>query len=182
MSKKVILENSQGEFLFPINPDYLNKEQIVAVLKEHLLDFIPLGFIVASTQNVSPASEWGGVWEALPEGCAFWTTQSNGGQIIAPGLPNIMARFSAKTYSDAQDSNGAMKVVWWDSKVTPSGTSKDKNIWHVFSASDGECGTFTDTSAVGPDKFNVPTKNVVYGKSDTVQPKSFTMFAWRRVA
>ena len=124
-----------------------------------------------------------GTWVKLEDGRFI-----ESGSIIEEkkaGIPNIMGRFSAKTYKDAQDSNGAMNVMWYDTNVTPSGTNKDKNIWHRFNAAEGECGTFTDVNQITPETFNVPITpedQKVYGRSATVQPKSRTAYIYYRTA
>ena len=61
------------------------------------------------------------------------------------------------------------------------------SIEGVFTAARGECGTYTptvnETTWIGdrPD-YTKCTPGKTYGKSDTVQPKSYTVIMWERTS
>lgn len=147
---------------------------------QKLSDFIyPIDTVVVRNKNISPASKFGGTWEALPENYCLWTTNvlceidderegvapaGDNWRKIPAGLPNIIGKFSAKTYSDADAPSGCFERIWTDSKVTPSGTNKDTNNKISFNANRG--ATITG----------------IYGNSDTVQPRAYRIYAWKRIS
>lgn len=121
----------------------------------------PVGSIYMSINNASPASFLGGSWTQIEAGYALWTASSGAGGTIGAGLPNITGDFGAKTYDADTDGTGAFRWSWTDSKVTPSGTNKDKNTRVQFNAS---------------------RSSSIYGSSTTVQPPAYKVYAWRRTA
>lgn len=144
-----------------------------------LLDAIyPVDAVYISVNNTSPASLFGGSWEALDEGYALWTTTTanTGGDTIAAGLPNI-AGYLDWIVSWTGIARGAFKLV--ESNNGNSGTGDMVSREYTFNASDGECGTQKATSQnVG----DINYANNVYGKSDTVQPPAIRVFVWKRIS
>ncbi len=159
-----------------------------------LIGVYPIGAIYLSTSDTSPASFLGGTWEKLPEGYTLWTVQSGAGGTIPAGLPNI------KGYHTTQgnDSTGGLATVNGAFSVrtlgnVDSGYSSASNFLTSvnFTASKGqiytetaEDGTETEhyvTETASDDNGNIDyTQYKVYGKSNTVQPPSIKVYAWRR--
>lgn len=134
--------------------------------------FFPEGSIYLSVKNTSPASLFGGTWEALSQGYALWTTTTDneGGKTINAGLPNITG--SVTTYNTSSiipTVRGAFTYTQVDKSgiSTTAGTGKEQTI--KLDASKGEIHSNT-------------YRNDVYGKSDTVQPPAIKVFAWKRIS
>ncbi len=144
----------------------------------------PIGAIYISVNSTSPTILFGGTWEALDEGYAFWTTTTagTGGETIAAGLPNIVGNLNVVTsynnYSQDLGLKGAFtKGADVGFKVA---TYENQMVSHypLFNASNGECGTQELTE---PNK-SITYDNKVYGKSETVQPPAIKVYAWKRTA
>ena len=127
-------------------------------------DVYPVGSIYLSVAktvlNSSPASWLGGTWELLPEGYALWTTQQNayGGTIIGAGLPNIIGTFQGGASANTETSG----VFTKETGGNGYGGSGTKFAKYTF-----------DASANG---------TTLYGRSNTVQPPAYCVFAWKRIA
>ena len=59
----------------------------------------------------------------------------------------------AKTYLAADDPTGIITKEWEDTRVTPSGTDKDKNVQYKINATHNHTGT---TNATGDKNNNLP--------------------------
>lgn len=132
-----------------------------------LLDAIyPVGAVYLSVNSTSPASLFGGTWEALDEGYALWTTTTagTGGETIAAGLPNITGSFN----------------IWKGSEqlISKSGAFEDSSVEQA------EYATHTGTTADGNlfINFDASKSNDIYGESETVQPPAIKVYAWKRIA
>lgn len=132
----------------------------------------PVGYVYLSVENISPAERYGGSWEQLPEGYALWTAQStitseeegvddseNTYRKISAGLPNITGG-EIMAFADAPSIEGAITKGASGSAVINSGGSYYKRTTYSFDAS---------------------LSNDIYGKSDTVQPPAYKIYAWKRV-
>lgn len=126
----------------------------------------PVGYVYLSVENISPAERYGGSWEQLPEGYALWTATSEGGQIIQAGLPNITGKLGTTSTTEDYPSTGAFSRIGAGSVY---GGNAYKRQYTAFSAADGET------------KLDGTLQNDVYGKSDTVQPPAYKIYAWKRV-
>lgn len=136
----------------------------IELLKEFLTypnDFrYPVGTILISNEDsFSPASEYGGDWELLPEGYALWTASSGAGKTISAGLPNIEATWSSYSYS--LDTSGAVSSV--KNGNGPSTGSSYKWAGFTFNANAG-----------------ASTKGI-YGNSTTVQPPAYKIKMWKKI-
>ncbi|MDO5305806.1 MAG: hypothetical protein Q4E87_09565, partial [bacterium] len=131
-----------------------------------LIGVYPVGAIYLSTSNISPASFLGGNWKKLPEGYALWTASSGAGGTISAGLPNITGSatlrhidsgnvIGAEGALSREDISGSYSSV----SLKGSGNPMDKLI--------------LDASVKG---------TTLYGKSSTVQPPAYKVYAWRRTA
>lgn len=131
--------------------------------KAEILDALyPVGtiYLTTSTNGVgssSPASWLGGTWERLPEGYALWTASSGAGGTIEAGLPNITGTATLGCQFD--NATGA----WYA----------------VSSASNGRNGSNATRHNIA---FDASRSNDIYGKSTTVQPPAYRVYAWRRTA
>ena len=142
---------------------------------ELLNKIYPIGSIYISVNQTSPASFIGGTWEALSEGFTLFTTTTagQGGTQIEAGLPNITGAVNngfGLVERVSPSNSGAIK---WKSASNVSryqGSYKSNVITgFTFDASKGE---------VHNGKYN----NLIYGKSDTVQPPAIKVYAWKRTA
>lgn len=163
--------NSQEKTLQVYDDNLYNAE--THQLSSALLNAIyPVGAIYVSVVSTSPASLFGGTWEELPANNALWTTaisSANAGTTISAGLPNIQgqldmrATYNAETFYNA---SGALKNLdggsgtKWANGFSLHSTSK--NLDRIT--------------------FNASSSNSIYGKSSTVQPPAYRIYAWKRKA
>lgn len=125
-------------------------------------DFYPVGSIYLNIVDTSPASIFGGTWTKLDEGYALWTASSGGGDTIEAGLPNITGNLGQTVYASVSGSSGG---------AFPAGTNTGSSVanggWATLQ------NRYFDASQNG---------TTLYGKSDTVQPQAYKIYAWRRTA
>lgn len=141
----------------------------------HQKEIYPVGAIYLSVDEISPAQIFGGIWEQISAGYALWTTTTanDGGNTIPAGLPNITGgtmneSVSMSVWNGNQKSYGALRLGTRLFDTAPSsGYGWFSNL--AFDASKGE--TKTDGTV----------QNNVYGKSNTVQPPAYKVYAWERV-
>lgn len=119
----------------------------------------PVGYVYLSVENTSPAERYGGSWTQLPEGYALWTAASEGGQIIQAGLPDIQGTVSTCRGDEA------------------TGAFKDLGASEAVFGGNGYKRRLTEFKA-----SNYNSETTVYGKSDTVQPPAYKVYAWKRIA
>lgn len=122
----------------------------------------PVGSIYLSVNSTSPASFIGGTWEKLPEGYALWTATSGGGNTIDAGLPNITG--SAGVWGDTQCSSGSGAMAF------------NLGSWS-YDLRQGSDANLRPASSIS---FNASNANSIYGKSSTVQPPAYNIYAWKR--
>ena len=144
------------------------------------LDSYPVGSIYlcwyyasSTSDTYHPAKLFGGSWTAIPSGYALWTYRSSvsstdSAHEVSAGLPNITGQFgNPYMQADSADSNwsiinGAFSIGNnWDAYLNTSNGTKLKSGQILFDAS---------------------KSSSVYGKSTTVQPSAYRVFAWRRTA
>lgn len=124
----------------------------------------PVNSIYISINNTSPASLFGGSWEALPDGYTLWTTtvEGEGGSSISAGLPNITGTLGAVAhYSNKDIVNGPFE------KATDS---------YIFRSGQGTTIQYFNLN------MDLSKSNAIYGKSNTVQPPAIKVYMWKRVA
>lgn len=124
------------------------------------LDSYPVGALYISTSSTSPASLFGGTWSQITAGYALWTATSGAGGTIAAGLPNITGSALVVSGADTTASGAMSKSGQVD--VGPTGTGSG---WQQRTVS-----------------FNASSSNSIYGKSSTVQPPAYKVYAWKRTA
>lgn len=121
----------------------------------------PVGSIFINTRDdLSPAQLVGGTWEQLPAGYALWTASSGAGGTIGAGLPNITGGLTGFcSWASAYTEGGALTAV----KANGGPSSGTSRHWSDIT-------------------FNASLSNSIYGKSSTVQPPAYKIYAWKRVA
>ena len=132
-----------------------------------LLNTWPVNSVYISIINTSPASLFGGTWEALPEGYALWTTTTagQGGDTIAAGLPNIRGNIHGNRFGYRYD---------YGSDLTNSA---------LYGQDAGTVAAGWDNGAKGFNLwFDASKYNTIYGNSTTVQPPAIKIYAWKRIA
>lgn len=138
--------------------NYYTKSEVLNAL-------YPIGTIYLTTStnglgSSSPASWLGGTWEQLPEGYALWTASSGAGGTIGAGLPNITGQATGVlTYNSEYVSGGAIVV----SRANSGPSSGSNRQWSDIN-------------------FNASRSSSIYGKSSTVQPPAYKIYAWKRTA
>lgn len=125
----------------------------------------PVGSIYISVDSTSPASLFGGSWSQIDEGYALWTVTSGAGNYTDAGLPNITGSFIS--------SGGGGGAMVNTGEAYGYGPDAHSYAYHPqsmsFYASSGEV-------------HNGSYRNDIYGKSDTVKPPAYTVYAWVRTA
>lgn len=136
-----------------------------AVSKTELFDLIyPKGSIYLTTENVNPGTLFGGTWERWGKGRAIVGEDSSDSDFTPveykSGSKNFQKHshcvtinettglngtLAFKTYSSATAGEGDIFVqTWSDSGVTPSGTSKDKNVKIAVDVNHNHTGTIDE--------------------------------------
>lgn len=144
-----------------------------------ILDFVyPVGsYFITESSNFNTVAKvqahFGGTWTQLDAGRFLEAVTSGAGSNKAAGLPNITGTVDGNNWGlyNAGQFTGT-GALWQLSQGSYDGsrTQSDARCMKVhFDASKGEVhsGTY---------------RNDVYGKSDTVQPKSRTVYMYRRTA
>lgn len=136
-----------------------------------LLDSIyGLGAIYISTNPISPASLFGGVWLPLAEENTFWTknwtaeTSEEAGQYISAGLPNITgdATLSSGRWDSIEYSGFVSAPADWIETAGHMGNSWRQRGFRV--------------------SFDASRSSSIYGNSSTVQPSAIKVYAWKRIS
>lgn len=166
-------------------------KQYYPINQTTLLDAIyPIGSIYITTSTsetgtTSPASFLGGRWERLPEGYALWTTTSTiteekelgeatstNYRMVRAGLPNITGQYTPNG-SPSRDHTGAFGTNGSFNGLSHRNETGNWTSYLTFNAASGE------TNVDGTLKTNDSDK--VYGKSNTVQPPAYKVYAWKRI-
>ena len=133
-------------------------------LKQQLLDMIyPIGSIYITIGNTNPSSTLGGTWNQIGEGYALWTATAGAGETINAGLPNITGNYRASDWFRDISSVATEGAFFND-------TSKG------LRSATGVNG-YSSSQTIG---FDASRSNSIYGKSSTVQPPAYKVYAWRR--
>lgn len=162
----VIVETPDGAIYF-VDSD--GAKRLVTVNEKY-----DVGDIVIRTEGTSPAEKYGGTWESLPNNVALWIVSSNGGTVIEAGLPNIVGSMNIREgyFSDSyknydvidRKKSGAFSVTLGSGTTTDSiQIMGEEQVWDNIS-------------------FDASQSNGIYGKSSTVQPPAYGVYAWKKIA
>ena len=140
-------------------PSYSISE-ISGVADKLLSAIYPVGSVYLSVMNTSPASFLGGTWKQLSAGYALWTATSGADATIDAGLPNITGNMYGDTCRNNLSTDGFVSAT---------------KTYTAYGGEKGNTDMFTIT-------FNASKSNSIYGKSSTVQPPAYKIYAWKRTA
>ena len=139
----------------------------------------PVGAIYISLNPTSPASFLGGEWCALAGNQTLWATawdtsttkELTTSDTKSAGLPDIKGK-----YTDRPLNRGSSE---WEGAIYRSDASGTYYIgWEAY---DNERAYLNFLASKG-ELHNGSYSNIVYGKSDTVQPPAQCVYMWRRSA
>ena len=140
-------------------------------LKSALLDILyPVGAIYITISENDFTNFLGGKWVKLSEGYTLWTANSNAGNTISAGLPNIKGTFSL-------DPTGTSSI-----KVAGiEGAFSYVNIGNIY---------VSESYAIVNDKYGVifdanrgAIQSGIYRDDcTTVQPPAYKVYAWKRIS
>jgi hypothetical protein len=139
------------------------KNNITAILLEKVY---PVGSVYSSIQNKSPASFLGGGWEQISGGKVLQTTTGNADQYLSAGLPNIYGKMLGVAVWNADAAN-----------CTPNYDTTNMFKSAYENSSDNNGGG----QAYATIELDASRISNIYGKSTTVQPPAYTVYAWKRV-
>lgn len=126
----------------------------------------PIGSIYLTlNEHGSPAKIFGGTWERISAGYALWTASSGAGGTISAGLPNITGKIT----------------VGGD---TMSSGVENARVGGAFRPTGSEVSNAEKGGGGGKDNgvtFNASRSSSIYGKSTTVQPPAYKVYAYKRV-
>lgn len=129
------------------------------LVSQFLSKVYPVGSVYLSVNSTSPSSFLGGEWSPIGEGYALWTVKSGAGGTIGAGLPNITGSFTAVTHGGTITTSGVIV----QSLRLESSCKGSSGVYDTYNAS-----------------FDASRGNSIYGKSPTVQPPAYKVYAWRR--
>ena len=158
------------------NVIFYSKAEVEVKIKELLArqreeDYAKIKFWI-SEDSTSPASLFGGTWEEIASERVLMGRSSShaAGTTVNAGLPNI----TGDAYGDINgnhhqgmlfNGSGALRTntVSWSSNVNSYIVSDSyNNATHI--------------------NFNAQNSNSIYGKSSTVQPATYYVYIWHRIA
>lgn len=158
----------------------VSKAKLADDVKGYLLDLIyPVGSVYLSIENNPPGKFLGGSWEEISGGSCLQTASTyynspyynTAGNTIPAGLPNLQGAVA--------DAVGAWGTRSGSSGVYRYGVFK---VGSKYYGSNSEVGSSGDTISKYQLTFNASDYNSIYGKSTTVQPEAFRVYAWIRTA
>ena len=152
----------------------IEKEDIIR--KQDLLNMIyPVGSIYISVNNVSPASFLGGSWEKIEDGYYLRASDSDVGDKLEAGLPNIIGTFQQGPKNIAANAFAEAEAIYG-----LSGAFLGSTYSNVLIDIDGAYTRSTNSTRANVVNFNASKSNPIYGNSNTVQPKSIKVSIWMR--
>lgn len=185
---------------FNLNPAYIDGqkwEDVIATMGDvqFLFETIyPIGSIYLTVNPTCPLAAIFGTWQLVDSGKALWTGNgTNGGQSIAPGLPqhthsgttgNMSANSTGgvrnlATAQGGYDQGGAIPIGYGNMTASKTSSTYNKEDGNHYSHGNGDIAInvqhvhdFTTGNA----------SNSVYGNSDTVQPPAYIINAFQRIA
>lgn len=131
-----------------------------------LVDMVyPVGSVYMSVSSTKPEFMNYGTWEALPSARCLETASDGhaGGTTIDAGLPNITGHYASPVAGNYQET---LSGCFYDSK----------GAWNNYKG--GAYPNYTPWDIA----FSASRCSSIYGNSNTVQPNSYIVNAWRRTA
>jgi hypothetical protein len=131
----------------------------------------PVGSIYQSTNPTSPAALFGGTWEQIASERVLMGASSShkAGTTVNAGLPNI-------TGSLIEAKVGGSPFRGSKASLSKSGALKFTEVntsWGGYNGMDGSAYNI---------EFDASSSNLIYGRSNTVQPAAYYVYIWRRTA
>jgi len=141
---------------------------------------IPINTLILRSDNVSPASYYGGVWERVyngEPGGSLWLTDEAGtlyqvGEWSEEGLPNITGSLENRQYGTASTGSAFFHPVGALNYNVTGGTETYNTTYNTTSAS-------RKTSLM---TFDASSSNPIYGRTGYVKTYSYGVALWRRIA
>ena len=135
------------------------------------LSAYPVGSIYQSTSSTSPAALFGGTWEQIASERVLMGASSShkAGTTVNAGLPNI-------TGSLIEAKVGGSPFRGSKASLSKSGALKFTEVntsWGGYNGMDGSAYNI---------EFDASSSNLIYGRSNTVQPAAYYVYIWRRTA
>ena len=128
----------------------------------------PVGAIYISTSNSSPATLFGGTWEAVGDGYYLRASSSGGGNTLNEQLPNVTGSFrfsgGSQGHAEVSSPSGAFRTASAGNLTYP---------WPTDNTSGGARIVNFDLSYFNSD---------LYKTNGAVQPKSLKVYMWKRVS
>ena len=127
----------------------------------------PVGSIYQSTNAASPAALFGGTWEQIASERVLMGASSihAAGTTAEAGLPNI-------TGTVRHDNNGHGMMT--------ANSGNTSGSFYAGASTAGKLGTYSGTAYELC--FDASRSSAVYGRSSTVQPATYYVYIWHRVA
>ena len=146
---------------------YYTKEDIDTLLSAPSLAAFPVGSIYQSTNAASPAALFGGTWEQIASERVLMGASSihAAGTTAEAGLPNI-------TGTVRHDNNGHGMMT--------ANSGNTSGSFYAGASTAGKLGTYSGTAYELC--FDASRSSAVYGRSSTVQPATYYVYIWHRVA
>lgn len=154
----------------------------VMLSKSDLIDwFYPVGTICFSENySFDPRVTFGGNWSRIEADRAIWTTQTN--ITNEASVPQTASNASVSRMLDAGLPNITGEITnvtgLYGSGNAPIGSGS----FSTLSQSTQGWGTGTAEQAYGKLGFDASRSSNIYGKSNTVQPAAYKVYAWRRTS
>ena len=136
-----------------------------------VLSAYPVGSIYQSTNSTSPAALFGGTWEQIASERVLMGASSShkAGTTVNAGLPNI-------TGSLIEAKVGGSPFRGSKASLSKSGALKFTEVntsWGGYNGMDGSAYNI---------EFDASSSNLIYGRSNTVQPAAYYVYIWHRVS
>ena len=131
------------------------------------LGYYPVGIVISMVGDTSPAALFGGTWEEIAPNRVLMGASSShaAGSTVEAGLPNITGTANGGVLSmSTPSSDGAF-----------GGTGYSTSTRHGGGTNGDWFKTYNRT-------FDASKSNAIYGASNTVQPASYYVYIWHRVA
>lgn len=158
------------------NVIFYSKAEVEAKIKELLArqreeDYAKIKFWI-SEDSTSPASLFGGTWEEIAsERVLMGRSRSHAaGTTVNAGLPNI----TGDAYGDINGNNNKSMFFKSSGALHTNTVSYNSNVnaYQVYNS-------YNNATHIN---FNAQNSNSIYGKSSTVQPATYYVYIWHRIA
>ena len=135
-----------------------------------LYQVFPVGAVYISVVNTNPHYLFGGTWTQIGDGYFLEISTSNSKQTKQPGLPNIEGATSYTWNNNVGIYGLGCSGAFYRENTGPGRLTGEDSYWD------------TQAQSAGRIMLSARNYNSIYGNSNTVQPKSFTVYAWYRTA